>query len=52
MKLGGDPDGDTYPNKPKRMRRATYDRLMEKLAAAEDVADERLIVLAARLLGK
>jgi hypothetical protein len=43
-----------YPPRPLRMRQVTYDRLLDKLAAAERivdrVADERLI-LAARRLG-
>jgi hypothetical protein len=30
------------------MRRTTYNRLMDKLVAADGVADERLILLAAR----
>jgi hypothetical protein len=46
--LGGDPTNDEYPDKPPRMRWATYTRLMHKLVAADGVADERL--LAARLL--
>jgi hypothetical protein len=29
------------------MRWTTYDRLMEKLVAADDVADERLVLFAA-----
>jgi hypothetical protein len=41
---------DEYLDKPKRMRWATYNRLMDKLVAADDVADERLILLAARWL--
>jgi hypothetical protein len=48
LKLGGDPDDDTYPCKPKRMRWKTYDRLMEKLVAADRVADEPLLLFAAR----
>jgi hypothetical protein len=31
------------------MRRATYDRLLGKLMAAEGVADERLLLLASKL---
>jgi len=50
--LGGDPDDDAYPAKPKRMRRKTYNRLMDKFVAADRladrVADQRLIMLAAR----
>jgi hypothetical protein len=48
LRLGGDPTGDEYPDKPPRMRWATYNRLMDRLVAADDVTDERL--LAARLL--
>jgi hypothetical protein len=51
-RLGGDPADEEYPNKPKRMRWTTYNRLMDKLVAADDVADERLVLLAARLLGR
>jgi hypothetical protein len=47
-RLGGDPADDEYPDKPPRMRWATYNRLMDRLVAADGVADERL--LAARLL--
>jgi hypothetical protein len=32
------------------MRWVTYNRIMDKLIAAEGVADERLIMVAARLL--
>jgi hypothetical protein len=48
LRLGGDPTDDEYPDKPPRMRWATYNRLMDRLVAADGVADERL--LAARLL--
>jgi hypothetical protein len=48
LKLGGDPADDAYPDKPKRMRWTTYNRLMDKLIASDDVADERLIMLATR----
>jgi hypothetical protein len=51
LKLGGDPADDEYPDKPKRMRWTTYTRLMDKLIAADRVADERLIMHAARWLG-
>src|SRR5262245_5650109 len=47
-RLGGDPVDDEYPDKPPRMRWTTYNRLMDKLRAAEGVADERIIMLAAR----
>ena len=42
LRLGGDPADDEYPDKPPRMRWATYNRLLDKLRAADDVADERL----------
>src|SRR5262245_27630076 len=44
LRLGGDPADADYPAKPKRMRWTTYDRLMDKLAAADGVADEQLIL--------
>jgi hypothetical protein len=43
-RLGGEPDDDTYPEKPKRMRWTTYNRLMDELVAADDVADGRLVL--------
>src|SRR5215471_16963234 len=48
LRLGGDPADDEYPDKPPRMRWATYNRLMDRLVAAGRVTDERL-ALAARL---
>jgi len=42
LRLGGDPADDEYPDKPPRMRWATYNRLLDKLRAADGVADERL----------
>jgi hypothetical protein len=42
MVSGGDPADDQYPDKPKRMRWTTYNRLLDKLRAADGVADERL----------
>jgi hypothetical protein len=48
LRLGGDPADDRYPDKPSRMRWTTYDRLMDKLVAADRVADARLVRLAAR----
>jgi hypothetical protein len=42
LRLGGDPPDDEYPDKPPRMRWATYNRLTDKLVAADGVADERL----------
>jgi hypothetical protein len=52
LRLGGDPADDTYPNKPKRMRWTTYNRLMDELVAADGVADERLLTLAPGLIGR
>ena len=49
-RLGGDPADDRYPDKPLRMRWTTYNRIMDRLVAADRVADERLILLASRLL--
>ena len=49
-RLGGDPMDDHYPpEKPPRMRWATYDRLLDKLIAADRVADERMFLLASKL---
>jgi hypothetical protein len=52
-RLGGDPDADTYPDKPRRMRWKTYSQMMEKLIAADRLADrladQRLVMLAAGL---
>jgi hypothetical protein len=48
LRLGGDPDDDEYPDKPPRMRWATYSRLMDRLVAADGVTEKRL--KAARLL--
>jgi hypothetical protein len=52
LRLGGDPADDDYPDKPPRMRWAMYNRLMDKLVAADDVADEQLTLLAARWAGR
>jgi len=38
----GKPADDEYPDKPPRMRWATYNRLLDRLRAADGVADERL----------
>jgi hypothetical protein len=46
----GDPADDEYPDKPPRMRWATYNRVMDKLVTADDVANEQLVLLAARWL--
>jgi hypothetical protein len=48
LRLGGDPADDRYPEKPKRMRWTTYNRLMDKLVAADRLTDARIIMLAAR----
>ena len=50
LRLGGDPTDDEDPDKPPRMRWATYNRLMDRLVAADDVGNERLVLLAARSL--
>jgi len=42
LRLGGDPADDEYPDKPPLMRWATYNRLLDKLRAADGVTDERL----------
>jgi hypothetical protein len=42
LRLGADPVDDEYPDKPQRMRWATYNRLMDRLVAADAVTDERL----------
>jgi hypothetical protein len=42
LRLGGDSADDECPDKPPRMRWATYNRLMDRLAAADAVTDERL----------
>jgi hypothetical protein len=42
LRLGGDPADDEYPDKPPRMRWATYNRLVDRLIAADAVTDERL----------
>jgi hypothetical protein len=48
-RLVGDWMDDHYPEKPPRMRWATYDQLLGKLMAAEGVADERLVLRASKL---
>jgi hypothetical protein len=45
-----DPADDSYLDKPKRMRWDDVHLLRDKLAAANDVVDEKLVMLAARLL--
>jgi hypothetical protein len=39
---------DAYPDKRKRMRWATYNRIMDEIVAADRLADARLVMLAAR----
>ena len=53
LRLGGNPTDDEYPDKPPRMRWATYNRLLDKLRAADGVADERLgrILINAQMSG-
>ena len=52
-RLGGDPMDDHYPEKPRLMRRTTYARLLDKLIAADRiadrVADERMFLLISKL---
>jgi hypothetical protein len=43
LRLDGDPANDEYPDKPPRMRWVTYNRLMDRLVAADGVANERLV---------
>ncbi len=50
-KLGGDPgSASMFPRRPKGMRHQTYYRLQEKVIEAESRADERLEIMAARLM--
>jgi hypothetical protein len=55
-RLGGDPEDDSYPDKPRRMRWNTYNRLMDKLVAADRLADyladQRLRTFAVRCVGR
>jgi hypothetical protein len=51
MRLGGEPgDEAIIPGRPKGMWRKTYDRLFDAAIANQSRADERLTLLAARLL--
>jgi hypothetical protein len=49
LKLGGDPADDEYPDKPKRMRWTTYNRLMDKLVTADERTEHRHVVFEAAL---
>jgi hypothetical protein len=48
-RLGGDLADNGYPEKPPRMRWVTYNRIIEKIAAADRVADARLLLLLSKL---
>ena len=50
----GNRDGaaDDWPPRPKGMRHATYNRLVDRLEAAHGVMDGHLCLLAARLMGR
>ena len=48
-RLGDDPMDGHYPEKPLRMRWATYDRLLDKLIAANRIPDERMLKFVERL---
>jgi hypothetical protein len=48
-RLGDDPMDGHYPEKPLRMRWAMYDRLLDKLIAANRIPDERMLLLASKL---
>ena len=50
-RLGGEPrTSSTWPTRPKGMWHRTYSRLSKSISDAENTADERLALLAARLL--
>lgn len=48
-RLGGDPADDCYPEKPSRMRWATYNRILEQLVTVDRVADSLSQRIASRL---
>jgi hypothetical protein len=53
LRLGGDPADNEYPDKPPLMRWTTFNRLLDKLRAADGIADERLrrVLINAQMLG-
>jgi hypothetical protein len=48
LRLGGDATDDEYPDKTPRMRWTTYNRLLDKLSAADGVAGEQTYLRANR----
>jgi hypothetical protein len=48
LRLGGDLGDGEHPDKPKRMRWTTYDRLIAELDAAERVADAKPCLLSGK----
>lgn len=48
-RLGGDPVDDHFPEKPPRMRWATYNRIMDRIVAADRVVDEHMLMLISKL---
>jgi hypothetical protein len=50
-RLGDDPMDGHYPEKPPRMRWATYDRLLDKLIAANRIPDERMALAGLEVRG-
>ena len=48
-RLGDDPMDGHYPEKPPRMRWVTYNRILDKLVAANSILDEQLIKFVERL---
>jgi hypothetical protein len=47
-----DPDEWDLPPKPKWMRWRTYNRYVERYDAYEDILDQRIVSLAAKLMGR
>ena len=48
-RLGDDPMDGHYPEKPPRMRWVTYNRILDKLVAANSILDEQLIKFVERM---